>query len=173
MAAKLVTKSNFRILIKSILRYVRQLTKNPVIAVLTVILLIAAYIGLLYFALVYGLRHSSTSIFKSHGVGRKVGMNQRILTVVSATVDLSREAELLAGFRSLLMAPVPDGLLRTELLRSAPGAWRIHTLWTDRDALDKMRAATEAPAAPRLFRSVGADPSLEIFEVMVEHVPDE
>jgi fatty acid desaturase len=63
MAAKLVTKSNFRILIKSILRYVRQLTKNPVIAVLTVILLIAAYIGLLYFALVYGLRHSSTSIF--------------------------------------------------------------------------------------------------------------
>jgi hypothetical protein len=36
-----------------------------------------------------------------------------------------------------------------------------------------MRAATEAPAAPRLFRSVGADPSLEIFEVMVEHVPDE
>jgi hypothetical protein len=173
MAAKLVTKSNFRILIKSILRYVRQLTKNPVIAVLTVILLIAAYIGLLYFALVYGLRHSSTSIFKSQGVGRKVGMNQRILTVVSATVDLSREAELLAGFRSLLMAPVPDGLLRTELLRSATGAWRIHTLWTDRDALDKMRAATEAPAAPRLFRSVGADPSLEIFEVMVEHVPDE
>jgi hypothetical protein len=35
-----------------------------------------------------------------------------------------------------------------------------------------MRAATEAPAAPRLFRSVGADPSLEIFEVMVEHAPD-
>jgi hypothetical protein len=52
------------------------------------------------------------------------------------------------------------------------GDWRIQTLWRDRDALDKMRAATEAPAAPRLFRSVGADPSLEIFEVMVEHAPD-
>jgi hypothetical protein len=100
-------------------------------------------------------------------------MNQRILTVVSARVDPSREAELLAGFRSLLTAPVPDGLMRTELLRSSSGAWQLHTLWTDRDALDKMRAATEAPAAPRPFRSVGADPSLEIFEVMVEHVPDE
>jgi heme-degrading monooxygenase HmoA len=99
-------------------------------------------------------------------------MNQRILTVVSATVDPSREAELLAGFRSLLTAPVPDGLMRTELLRSPTGAWRIQTLWRDRDALDEMRASTEAPAAPRLFRSVGADPSLEIFEVMVEHVPD-
>ena len=99
-------------------------------------------------------------------------MSQRILTVVSATVDPSREAELLAGFRSLLTAPVPDGLMRTELLRGATGDWLIQTLWRDRDALDKMRAATEAPAAPRLFRSVGADPSLEIFEVMVEHAPD-
>ena len=57
-------------------------------------------------------------------------MNQRILTVVSATVDPSREAELLAGFRGLLTAPVPDGLMRTELLRSPTGAWRIQTLWT-------------------------------------------
>jgi heme-degrading monooxygenase HmoA len=100
-------------------------------------------------------------------------MNQRILTVVSAAVDPSREAELLAGFRGLLTVPVPDGLMRTELLRSPTEVWRIQTLWRDRDALDKMRAATEPPAAPRLFRSVGADPSLEIFEVMVEHAFDE
>jgi hypothetical protein len=51
-------------------------------------------------------------------------MSQRILTVVSATVDPSREAELLAGFRGLLTAPVPDGLLRTELLRGATGPGR-------------------------------------------------
>jgi heme-degrading monooxygenase HmoA len=100
-------------------------------------------------------------------------MNERILTVVSGTVDPSREGELLARFRSILTAPVPDGLMRTELLRGATGTWRIHTVWRDRDALDKMRAASETPAAPHLFRSIGADPSLEIFEVMVEHVPDE
>ena len=96
-------------------------------------------------------------------------MNPRILTVVSATVDPHRESELLAGFHSLVGAPVPDGLLRTQLLRGDGGHWRIQSLWKDRDALDRMRAGSEPPAAPRLFRSVGADPSLRIFEVTVEH----
>jgi hypothetical protein len=95
-------------------------------------------------------------------------MNQRILTVVSATADPSREAELRADFQSLDSVPV-DGLLRTELLRTAPGAWRIQTLWRDRDALvEQMRAATEAPAAPRIF--LGADPSPETLEVMYEQM---
>jgi hypothetical protein len=96
-------------------------------------------------------------------------MNHRILTVVSATVDPSQEAELLAGFQSLLADQMPDGLIRTELLRGATGIWRIQTLWRDRATLDKMRVASE-PAAPRLFRSVGAEPTLQIFEVMVEHI---
>ena len=97
-------------------------------------------------------------------------MNRRILTVVSATVDTNREAELVAGFRSLLVDSVPDGLLHTQLLKGANGGWQIQTLWRDRAALEKMRAASEPPAAPRLFRSVGAEPMLQIFELMVEHV---
>src|ERR671913_2412258 len=96
-------------------------------------------------------------------------MNPRMLTVVSATVDAGRESELLAGFHSLVDAPVPDGLLRTQLLRGDGGHWQIQSLWMDRDALDRMRAGSEPPAAPTLFRSVGADPSLQIFEVTVEH----
>ena len=96
-------------------------------------------------------------------------MNPRILTVVSAMVDAGRESELLTGFHSLVGAPVPDGLLRTQLLRGDGGDWQIQSLWTDRDALDRMRAGSEPPAAPQLFRSVGADPSLRIFEVTVEH----
>jgi hypothetical protein len=99
-------------------------------------------------------------------------MNPRILTVVSATLDPSHEAELLAGFQRILADPTPDGLIRTELLRGATRIWRIQTLWRDRATLDKMRATSE-PAAPRLFRSVGAEPTLQIFEVMVEHVSPE
>jgi hypothetical protein len=86
-------------------------------------------------------------------------MNRRILTVVSATVDTNREAELVAGFRSLLVDSVPDGLLHTQLLKGANGGWQIQTLWRDRAARESMRAASEPPAAPRLFRSVGADPN--------------
>jgi hypothetical protein len=98
-------------------------------------------------------------------------MANRILTDVSAIVDPVREDELVSGFRKLIGEQVPDGLVRTELLRGADGPWRIQTVWRDRDALDAMRAAPEPPAAPRLFRTVGADPSLQVYEITVEHVP--
>ncbi|HKT55486.1 MAG TPA: antibiotic biosynthesis monooxygenase [Microbacterium sp.] len=92
-------------------------------------------------------------------------MSAQILTEVSAVVTEDREADLVAGFSALLSQELPDGLLRTELLRGADGAWRIQSLWRDRDALEAMRASPEPPAAPTLFRSVGADPTLSILVV--------
>jgi hypothetical protein len=96
-------------------------------------------------------------------------MSAHILTDTSATVDADREAELVDGFRSIMAGGVPDGLLRTELLRGTDGQWRIQTLWRDRAALDAVRAQPEPPAAPRLFTSVGAEPSLQVFEVEHRH----
>jgi hypothetical protein len=92
-----------------------------------------------------------------------------VLTEVSAVVAADREASLLAGYRDLLGQPMPDGLLRTELLRGQDGQWRIQTLWRDRAALDAMRAGPEPPAAPRLFREVGAEPVLTVFDVADAH----
>lgn len=92
-------------------------------------------------------------------------MSRPVLTEVSAEVEPDRENELVAGFRELLEGPVPDGLLRTELLRGSDGSWRIQTLWRDRAALDAMRASPEPPAAPALFTQVGGKPSLTILEV--------
>lgn len=89
----------------------------------------------------------------------------RVLTEVSAHVRADREADLRAGFAALLRAPLPEGLLRTELLCGPDDEWRIQTLWRDREALDAMRAAGEPPAAPQLFRKVGAEPVLTILEV--------
>lgn len=89
-----------------------------------------------------------------------------VLTEVRASVDPSHHEALVAGFEALLAQPRPDGLLRTELLH-ADGAWRIQSLWRDRDALAAMRSGTEEPAAPRLFRSVGARPELTILDVRV------
>jgi hypothetical protein len=87
-----------------------------------------------------------------------------ILTEVRATVDPSRRDALVRGFEDLLAEPLPDGLMRTELLQ-ADNEWRIMTLWRNRDALTAMRSSTEEPAAPRLFRAVGADPELTILSV--------
>ena len=88
----------------------------------------------------------------------------RVLTEVRASVDPSRQAALVAGFEALLAESPPEGLLRTELLY-ADGEWRIQTLWRDREALVAMRSSTDEPAAPKLFRSVGAQPELTIMEV--------
>lgn len=96
-------------------------------------------------------------------------MPGHILTQVTATVDAGREADLLTGFQDLLSTDLPDGLLRTELLRGQGGQWRIDSLWRDRAALDAMRAGDDPPAAPRLFESVGAEPSLQVFEIEAEH----
>lgn len=100
-------------------------------------------------------------------------MPGRILTEVSAVVDPSRDAEVVAKFRDLSATALPPGLLRTELLRGPEGRWRIHSLWRDRQALEAMRAGPEPPAAPQLFRSVGAEPTLQILEVELDHVASE
>jgi len=96
-------------------------------------------------------------------------MGTRILTEVVAQVEAQREQELVEGFHRLLQGPVPDGLLRTELLRGTDGEWRIQTIWASREVLEAMRSLPEPPAAPTLFRSVGAEPHLTILEVAAEH----
>ena len=93
-------------------------------------------------------------------------MGEQILTEVSATVPEDRAAEILLRLERLVARPVPDGLVRTELLAGADAEWRIQTLWRDRAALDAMRASSEEPAAPALFRAVGAEPRLRVLQVL-------
>lgn len=100
-------------------------------------------------------------------------MPAQILTEVSATVDVDREAELVKGFQELTARGTPEGLVRTELLRGPNRQWRIQTLWRDRASLDAMRAGPEPPAAPRLFSQVGAEASLQVLQVELEYSPSE
>ena len=50
-------------------------------------------------------------------------MSAQILTTVTATVASAREPELTDGFRELTGRPMPDGIVRTELLRGQDGRW--------------------------------------------------
>ncbi|MCX5377297.1 hypothetical protein [Streptomyces sp. NBC_00091] len=97
-------------------------------------------------------------------------MTGQVLSEVSAVVAPGREADLVAGYRELVAHPLPDGLVRTELLSGQDGHWRIQTLWRDRAALDAVRGAPGGAPAPRLFREVGAEPALAVFEVEVRLV---
>ena len=93
-------------------------------------------------------------------------MAGQILTVVSATVEPAREADLAAAYRAVLRdEELPDGLLASALMRGEEGRWQIATLWRDRQALDTARSRPQTPAAPRVFQQVGAQPTLTVFEV--------
>lgn len=90
----------------------------------------------------------------------------RILTAVTLVVPPDREAELLTGYRELTAdGPVPEGLLRSELLRGEGGRWLVHTLWRDREAILAARRSGAQPAALVLAERVGAEHSHEVLTV--------
>lgn len=94
-------------------------------------------------------------------------MGGQVLTSVSASVDPAREDELVTGFAELTETALPDGLLRTELLRGQEGTWSIQSLWRDRAALLAARDSGQRPAALALFDGLGAEHTHEVFEVEV------
>ncbi len=58
-------------------------------------------------------------------------------------------------------------MLHTFLVQSAadPELWRGISIWKSRAALDEYRLSVAVPGGVRFFRSVGAEPTLSIFEV--------
>jgi quinol monooxygenase YgiN len=99
-------------------------------------------------------------------------MDEQILTSVSAEVDPSRNGELVDAFSALVAGALPDGLVRTELLRGQDGTWRIQSLWRDRAALMAARESGERPAALVLFERVGAQHAHEVFTVVASTTPE-
>jgi len=91
------------------------------------------------------------------------------MTEVSATLPADRGGEVGTAFAALLERPLPDGLIRTELLAGRDGEWRIQTLWRDQAALDAMRVGPEPPAAPTLFRQLGAEPVLRLYQLQARY----
>lgn len=96
-------------------------------------------------------------------------MPGEIMTEVSGVISEKRADEVAVAFAELAQRPLPDGLLRTELLAGRGGEWKIQSLWRDQAALDAMRAGTEPPAAPALFRRLGAEPVLRIYHLQARH----
>lgn len=92
-------------------------------------------------------------------------MGAFVVTAVDATVDPAREAEFLEGYRQMIDADKPEGLVRSELLRGQGGAWRIQTTWRDLDTLLANRTSGKRPAALDLLERVGAEHSHTWFTV--------
>jgi hypothetical protein len=91
-----------------------------------------------------------------------------VVTIVEAEVPPEQERSLTDRWSEVTSGPIPPGLVRTFLLRSG-GTWRIATVWESHEVLAAMRASTDTPAAVAIFRSVGVDPTVTIWDV-ADHV---
>lgn len=93
-----------------------------------------------------------------------------IVTVLEGHVPAGREATLQEAYQSA-SAELPPGLIHSELLRDArdPTRWIIQTWWESREVLDAMRSAG-TPAGVLMFRAVGSEPTLDVFE-LVDGIP--
>lgn len=95
-----------------------------------------------------------------------------VVTVLEARVLPERVADLQAAYTEAAHGPFPPGLVRSSLLqqRSDQTQWRIETVWQSQDALAAMRQSPAKPRGVQIFEAVGAQPSLSIFDAIVDFV---
>ncbi len=91
----------------------------------------------------------------------------QVMTVVEGRVPILRAGDFEAAYASVKDQVKPPGWKRSMLLRDTKeeGLYRVSTLWETREALDEMRKSTSVPVAIALFRNVGVEPNLRIFEI--------
>jgi heme-degrading monooxygenase HmoA len=91
----------------------------------------------------------------------------QVMTVVEGRVPILRVRDFEAAYASVKDQAKPPGWKRSMLLRDTKeeGLYRVSTLWETREALDEMRKSTSMPVAIALFRNLGVEPNLRIFEI--------
>lgn len=72
------------------------------------------------------------------------------------------------------MSHVPPIIYQTYLIQDEADRelWRIITVWHSHQALQEYRASVETPAGVLLFRAVGAEPKVSVFDV-IDHAHGE
>ena len=87
-----------------------------------------------------------------------------IVTMLEAQVANENAEELVSSFRAA-SGPLPSQIVESFLLReSATDSWRLVTVWESREALDGYRTSVETPGGVLMFRAVGVEPVLTVFD---------
>ena len=97
-----------------------------------------------------------------------------VITELEARVPADRWDLLRQASRDLMTRSLPRQMVRTVILQSTKEAtlWRVISTWKSREALDEYRSSVKTPGGVLLFRGVGAEPVLTVFEV-AGHAPAE
>lgn len=100
------------------------------------------------------------------------GPESMVMTVLEAHVAADQWAAITQaytqGFNRL-----PSQMVQTFLVQSTadPTLWRGISIWRSRNALEEYRQSVATPGGVLMFRSVGAEPTLTILEVVAEAHP--
>jgi len=92
-------------------------------------------------------------------------MTENICSVTSATVPPESEAAIAEAYR-MATSTLPHMVLHTVLVKGEAGDWRIITLWRSRKQLEEYRRSVDTPAAVKIFRDAGAEPTVRVYEVV-------
>jgi heme-degrading monooxygenase HmoA len=92
-----------------------------------------------------------------------------VITILEAQVAPEKAAVLEEIYQEATKQ-LDAGIVQTFLLRAVkePGKWQIVTVWESRAALDAMRQSGETPRGVVMFRSVHAEPTLSVYEVVAQ-----
>lgn len=88
-----------------------------------------------------------------------------VITMLESSVERRRADALVVQFQAA-SASLPEEIVESFLLHDANSdVWRLVTVWESHEALAAYQAAVETPGGVLMFRSVGAEPSLSVFDV--------
>lgn len=90
----------------------------------------------------------------------------QLMTVLEGHIAADQWAALTDGFAQI-DAQRPAELLASYLVQSTadPTLWRTVGIWSSQQAFDAFRASVQAPPPLVLFRSLGAAPTLALYEI--------
>jgi hypothetical protein len=103
-------------------------------------------------------------------VGKKTPGGPKVMVVLESHVVPDQWTALQEGFKAD-MSRLPSQIVQAFLAQSAtdPTFWRAVSIWHSSEALQEYRSSVETPAGISLFRSLGADLQISIYEIMSEH----
>jgi len=89
------------------------------------------------------------------------------MTILEAQVAPARWDVLRASYKARARLPGSGEIVESFLVQNDEdlNAWRIVTVWRDREALEAMRGSGETPTGVLIFRDADAEPRLTVFTV--------
>ncbi len=98
----------------------------------------------------------------------KASPEKQVMTILEARVAAEQWATLKQAFAEG-SSHMPPQMAQMFLVQGTadPTLWQGISIWRSREALEEYRRSVETPRGVFMFRSVGAEPSLTILEVVV------